>query len=419
MSADSSEDDLPVTPRNRTGIAEELSEDVKNLRDSPIRGKPTGSEIKKERANALEAMKKKRREKYRTSSIPPSSPGRPGQPINIDSDHNSDLEIIPEERDEKPSEDDEGVEFDKEEPGATAHDALYTDDEDNDFIDDADAPIGVPLEPMPIQFSMWATAKPHHHFRVAIGWMVRKKINPEIPLADPAYNIAFDKLSDKIAGLADSKFHSASWGPEFNRAIRARPEITINKIDRRAQATLEAHCEACNRRNHPAAFEVSFKGQPYKKATLEPLVANASNSDTDDSEESDISIAIIGSEEELNGEKPTYDENDVKIPPESRVFHLGRTCKRNAQVSHTLHHWRYHLNSWVVSYLERQGLFSAEQLEERDALSESEREELADDIIEEMESNGQIEDLLKLYKEQVNYSHNLDNDSRRGYGGRA
>lgn len=132
---------------------------------------------------------------------------------------------------------------------------------------------------------------------------------------------------------------------------------------------LTDHCEACNRKNHPATFELSLTGAPYDPDSLEPL----DNSDSDSDSASDSSSLSADSEANLNGEKPTYDARGERIPPESKTFTLGSTCKANAQVAHTLHHWRYHLNDWVKGYLESNGYLTPEKLVKRDKKSDRKR----------------------------------------------
>lgn len=300
----------------------------------------------------------------------------------------------------------------------TAQDVLYgnDEDEDEDFINDEDAPIGVPSEhALPLQFSSLRNAKARDLFKYAIEWMVQKKINPAFPSDDEIYTMTFRKLDDEVNGLASSKYHSSVWTKEFTRAIRARPEMVVNEIDARTRAIMESHCEACNRKSHAASYEMAFKGKPYHKETLEPLAANASDSDSDsDSDSSDISST--GSEEELNGEKPTYDDRGERLPPESKVFTLGSTCQANAQVAHTLYHWRYHLNSWVIDYLVREGHCSAEKLVARDKWSERKRQKFANKVVDEMEKKGEIKKLHRMYRDQVNYALEADNDYRKGWG---
>lgn len=316
---------------------------------------------------------------------------------------------------------DASEEPDEEEDAVTAHEVLYGngDDDDEDFINDDDAPIGAPSEvALPLMFSKMRNAKPREFFKFAIQWMVQKKINPAFSSKDEIYIMTFMKLDDELKGLASSKYHSSAWTPEFSRAIRARPEMDITEIDPRTRAIMEPHCEACNRKTHTASFEMHFTGKPYHKETLEPLAVNASDSESDSNSDSS-EISSTNSEEALNGEKPTYDDRGERIPPESKVFSMGSTCNANAQIAHTLLHWKYNLNAWVKAYLERKGHLTDEKLVARDKWSVRKREKLANKIVDQMEQEGEIQKLHKLYKDQVNHALEANNDYRKGWGRRA
>jgi hypothetical protein len=124
---------------------------------------------------------------------------------------------------------------------------------------------------MPLILSRLSSAKPKELFKYAIEWMVMKKIHPAFDSNSRVYDITFRKLDDEVKGLANSKFSSSAWTPDFTRALRARPDLMIMEISRGRKEVMDAHCEACNRRNHPASDELMFTGQPYNKETLEPL----------------------------------------------------------------------------------------------------------------------------------------------------
>ncbi|KAF2273136.1 uncharacterized protein EI97DRAFT_436379 [Westerdykella ornata] len=412
----------------------ELEEELKFLQSSPpssrdvARGK---SRPLSARQKALEALKR-RRAKVGGSSAPSSSatPGRRRAIVESDSD----LEVIEENEDEGQSEDsadgathsnDEEEEIEEEESGqkptachkkSTARDIFEENDEDAGFIvDDSDEPIGEPADgaSMPLEFTSLALAKPRELFKYAVEWMVHKKINPGFSSTDEIYTLAFRKLDDEVKGLAQSKFSSSAWTIDFTRALRARPEIHIDEISRLQRSTMDAHCEACNRKSHPATWTIMFTGNPYNKDTLEPL-----SEDSDSSSESDSSISGTSSSEQLNGEKPTYDEQGERIPPESKVFTVGSTCKANAEMAHILHHWRYHLNFWVVEYLERKGYCTPEELVKRDKLSTRKRTKQANRIVDRMEKEKEISRLHKKYKEQVNHALQAKNDFSSGWGRR-
>ncbi|KAF2797539.1 hypothetical protein K505DRAFT_235237 [Melanomma pulvis-pyrius CBS 109.77] len=407
---------------------EDLEDDLEFLQSSPPvdRGGLRSHHTKplSQREKALEELRRRRA----TSNGELSSSATPGRKRAIVlSDSDSELEVIPEEDDDVAEEDEVDEDEDEDEVDTDGEDQSYThetnaldmfqeDINDVGFIDD-DGPIGVPadLAPMPIEFSSLGRAKPRELFKYAIEWMVNRKINPSFPRSDEIYTLAFRKLDDEVKGLANSKYSSSIWTPDFTRALRARPEIMLNEIGTHMRAVISPHCEACNRKTHPATWDVTLTGAPYHKETLEPLVA-----DSDSSSESDSNVSSLSgdSEVDLNGEKPTYDATGEQLPPESKIFTLGSTCKANAQMAHILHHWRYHLNSWVVDYLVREKHCTPEKIVERDTWSEKKREKYANKIVDKMEKDGEIRSLHKLYKNQVDFAFEAKNEYRQGWGRR-
>ena len=263
-----------------------------------------------------------------------------------------------------------------------------------------------------------ATSKPKELFRYAIEWMVMKKIHPAFDANNGIYTKVFRKLDDEVKGLANSKFSSSAWTQDFTRAIRARPDLMSMDISIGKQDVMELHCEACNRKNHPASAELKFTGRPYNAATLEPLDDDSDSDDNSDSENDSVLSADSEAEAYLNGEKPAYNDVGERLPPESKRFALGRTCRANAQVAHTLHHWRYHLYSWVKDYLGRQGHLTAEMLVKRDGWTDKKREKAALKIVKAMEDDGEIRRLYHLYKDQVSYAVEVRHDLEGRWGRR-
>ena len=408
------EDDTIVNDDERAELKEELA----FLKSSPPsdKGLLRQDKPKNKRQAALEALKKKRA----GTQDPPSTPARKHRTV-VESDSESELEVIKEEpgSDLEMLEDEEGTDDDvdageDEERDANALDMFQEDNDDAGFIDDdPDALIGGPDEQLPIEFSSLSRAKPKDLFKYAVEWMVMKKIHPAFNSGDDIYQLTFRKLEDEVQGLANSKFTSSAWTADFARAIRARPDLLLNEIGGAAKGFLTDHCEACNRRNHPASFELSLTGKPYNKDTLEPL-ETGSDSDSDSSD-SDSSLSADG-ETALNGEAPAFNAAGERLPPESKVFTLGRTCKANAQVTHTLLHWRYHLYQWVKDYLEREKHMTAEKLVKREKKSDRKREKEARKIVDRMESGGEIKKLHHLYKDQVRFALEAQNEYKFGWG---
>lgn len=406
---------------------EDLQEDLAFLRSSPLpdrgRLRSTQDKPKNERQKALEALKKRRAGTNEPSSS--STPSRK-KPVVVDTESESELEVFKEEQDSDleeldPVEDDEDDEDEGDDREANILDMFQEDGDDAGFIDDdADAIIGEPsatadLEELRIVAGL-SRAKSKDLFKHAIEWMVMKKIHPGFNSTKNIYTITFRKLDDEVKGLAGSKFTSSVWTPDFTRAIRARPDLMLDEISFGRREVMSPHCEACNRSNHTATFELMLTGEPYDPETLEPL-GNDSDSSSNSDSDADSEISA-DSEVLLNGEKPAYDKQGERLPPESHRFALGSTCKANAQVAHTLHHWRYHLYQWVKDYLAREGHLTAEKLVKRDKWNDKKRQKAAHKIVDGMERDGEVKKLYKLYKEQVEFAMEAVNDYRNGWGRR-
>jgi hypothetical protein len=399
---------------------EELKEDLAFLKSSPPpnrgRLRSLHEKPKSKRQEALEALKRKR-----AGTNEPSSSATPGRRktvvVDTDTDSGSELEIIKEEPESDPEiweqddvEDDE-VESDRD---ANALDMFQEDHEDENFIDDdADNIIGEPsanddLDEWRLALNL-SRAKTKDLFPNAVEWMVMKKIHPAFDLTRDDYVIAFRKLDDEVKALAGSKYTSSSWTPDFTRALRARPDLAVNELSFGERDVMSPHCAACNRSGHPASFEMFLQGQPYDPETLEPLSAD-SDSDSDSESNSELS------EDSEAGGKAARNFHGERILPESHRFPLGSTCKANAQVAHTLYHWRYHLYQWVKDYLKAEGHLTAEKLVKRDGWSDRKRAKAVRKIMDSMEETGQIRSLYHSYKDQVKAALEQDNEYANGWG---
>lgn len=153
--------------------------------------------------------------------------------------------------------------------------------EDEDFIDDEDDTIGVPdeaLAQIPLEFTR-ASRKPlKAHFKDAIEWLVHRKLNPAFERDNEVYMTAWRRLSDEVTGLANSKFVSSVWKPDFYKALRARPYIIQQELGA-GFATDFKHCEACGRSGHPATWSISFQGKPYDSKTLDEVESDSEDED--------------------------------------------------------------------------------------------------------------------------------------------
>ncbi|ORX95211.1 hypothetical protein BCR34DRAFT_608025 [Clohesyomyces aquaticus] len=447
VSSDSDEDDEenPVrgsSRKNNQKISRteqaELEEDLDFLQSSPP---PENGRLRNKsarplnaRQKALEALKRRRAGPSAgpSSSAPSASSVRKGKNAIVLSDSDDDLDIIEEEDEDGTStvdEDEASDEVGEDEDDAWPHgrakalDMFQEDQEDEDFVVEEDENgenfLGVPahLSGIPLEFTSMNSKKPRELFKYAVEWMVKKKISPAFSSTDDIYTLTFRKLDDEVNGLVNSKFSSSVWTPEFTRALRARPNVDISEISALEKSVAEPHCMACNRTKHPATFHVAFSGKAYNMDTLEPLYESEDEKDStsdDDSDSDSDSVRSVDS----NGHRKEYNANGDVLPPESTVFTLGSTCKANAQVAHTLRHWRYHLYSWVVDYLVSKGHQTAEKLAKRDKMSERKREKTANRIVDKMEKDGQIKTLHALYRDQIDFALEAKTDQNRGWGRR-
>lgn len=283
----------------------ELKEDLAFLKsDSPeAPGRYMSSQLsakKSQKMSALEMLKAKRQKAQATPSR--------SRTVVIDDDDEDENEEEPE---QAPAESDEDdlivVDEDVADYQDANDDSFVVEDEDGDA---AQVPMEIKMQVM----------KPKQLFEFAIEWMCQKRLNPAFAISDDVYTTAFRRLDDFVKGLGGSKYQSSAWGPDFMRAVKARPYI---HADRWINNGLIDKCDACRRSRHPPTWLVTFSGTPYDNETLE-----------EDSEE----------------DQNNYQE--TKLPRANREWYLGKFCMANAKTAHTLAHWRLHLYEWVVEYLE-------------------------------------------------------------------
>lgn len=157
--------------------------------------------------------------------------------------------------------------------------------EDEDFIDDDDDTLGVPDEALhliPLEFTM-ASRKPlKDHFKDAVEWLVHRKINPSFERDNEVYVTAWRRLSDEVTGLANSKFISSVWRPDFYKALKARPYIEQMELGPGNLAVETENCQACGRSGHPATWSIQFMGKPYDPKTLDEVESDSEDEDEDE-----------------------------------------------------------------------------------------------------------------------------------------
>lgn len=81
---------------------------------------------------------------------------------------------------------------------------------------------------------------------------------------------------------------------------------------------------------------------------------------------------------------------------------LPRFCKANAETAHALSHWRYHLNQWVLDWLQNEGYTTAEKILERERWSIRKKRDYANEVVDTMEQKGEVRALYRDFK------HNLE-----------
>lgn len=383
----------PISEEERQDIEDDLKDLASSGSDTEIR--PSQKKKKNPRQEALERLKRK----------------RGGATIDISDDEPQQKEAEDEEDnyvdEENAAMSDDEVAEDTILPPRMARRAMFNrDDEDEGFvIDDEDAPLGVP-DNVPIAFTRYASMKAKELFKFAVEWMVQKKINPAFQIDDEIYDLAFKKLDDEVKGLAGSKFMSAAWTPEFTIVLQARPELESGRIDRgSADHFLRDKCDACNRSGHPATYEVRFQGRPYHSITLEPVAAK-------DDEDSDSESSDSDSESDEEGHRGDMDSKGRQIPSADKIYYLGKFCMRNAEVAHSLNHWRYHLYEWVVDYLNQAGYNAPEKIVKRDGWSTRKRRKYANKIVDAMETDGKIKALYKDFKNEIDSARNANTAGR-------
>lgn len=178
---------------------------------------------------------------------------------------------------------------------------------EDDFVDQGeDGMLGAPdeLNDIPFEFTRHRYKRLRDHFKDVVEWMVHNKLNPAFPRDDVVYRVAFSKVNDEVMGLAGSQLISSAWNRDFRKALEARPGLNVTLYP----ISMGHSCDACNKTNHPASFDIKLDGKPYLLETLEPI--------SDDDEEDD---------DESGDHKPgNIDRGGNEIPDASTHFYLGR-----------------------------------------------------------------------------------------------
>ncbi|KAJ5664126.1 hypothetical protein N7507_004857 [Penicillium longicatenatum] len=356
----------PETPRDSSDQDQlDIEEDVRDLQDSVVKKTRTRDRgripesARDKRFKALEAIRRKR------LGLKPKSEDEPEMV--------SDREGVEDGSSEQGSDEDEDNNSDVEPAPSNEDLDRY---EDDFVLDDDSVLLGVPTEEIPLEFTRHAYKKPKDYFRDVVGWMVLNRLDPAFPRSDAMYEMAFMKLEDEVKGRAGSQLISSVWNPDFRYSLLARPHIEITSYP-----TFDNHsCDACNRSGHPASTDMKLYGKPYSLETLEPL---------NDSEASD------SDEEESKSSGVDRDRQGHALPDERSRFLLGRQCATRSRLAHTLTHWRFHLNEWVVDYLDRMGQMADSEVLRRNGLSQKRKTRNAIAVLDGMVATGEVEKLWR------------------------
>ncbi|KAL4947932.1 hypothetical protein BDW69DRAFT_104074 [Aspergillus filifer] len=386
---------VPVTPR-RDSVQDRLDieEDLEDLQDSVVKASRTRGNIpnsaRAQRQRHLEALRRRRAgQKSEDDEENALSPHPEAAGSDEDEDEDEDEG---DEETEAPPRQPQFRNWANESSNSDVESTIGANEdldryEDDFVLEDEDDKLGAPsgLDDIPIEFSRHAYKQLKDYFADAVEWMVHNQLNPAFPRFDPVYRVAFDKLETEVRGRAGSQLVSSVWNTDFKRALLARPTIEVT-----AYPTENNHpCDACNRTGHPASYDVKLSGKAYSLDTLEALSdADSDDDDDDDDEQSD-------SDEE--NDEQERDRDGYTLPAEYKHFYLGRLvpsfpstffpltntqtitshCMKNADMAHTLTHWRYHLNEWVVEHLRIKGQFSDEKVLKRSGYSQKKKNKSA------------------------------------------
>ena len=382
-------------------VKDDLEEDLaflgpsSDVEEGTRRPRNTQTREKDARQRALALLKGKR------SSQP--APQEQERDAEWDS---ADHEAAADEEEEIVTDEGEEIATEDEQDPMSSRGFFEEDEDDRDFVEEGDeeTTLGAPDSNIPIQFTKYATMRAKELFKFAVEWMVQKRINPAFSRTDEIYELTFKKLDDEIKGLAGSKFESSAWMERFVFALKARPEIKHDTIDRTdVEHMMRNHCDACNRTSHPATYAVQFLGTPYHRHTLDD-VTDSDDSDSDSATDSNSHAS--GPRTSAHDDQPDRDAQGHLIPPVNTVFYVGKFCMANAWTAHALEHWRHHLNEYVMTWLTRAGYDAPDRVARRDRWPEAKRRRHANRLVDRMEREGVLRDLWRDFRQNIETARN-------------
>ena len=86
---------------------------------------------------------------------------------------------------------------------------------------------------------------------------------------------------------------------------------------------------------------------------------------------------------------------------EEDSFQVGRFCYVNAEIAHSLYHWRFQLNLMVLKELSEDGHLTPEKIVQREGWNRKKRERLANKIVDGMDANGDMKRLYDLFRKSL------------------
>ena len=395
-----SSDGEPVTPSKRRKVSRsqgspqreirrkvELKEDLEDLADSynVVKEKRTrGAPVNKGREETRKHLEvlRRRRAGEKNAHISDAANADGEEPVDVDGtiSRNAPRYSLSSDQSSADSSDDSDL---------PPENLNVIEDEDDFIVDDNAEHRGIHPD-IPLEFTSYASRKPRELFIHVIDWLVKNKISPAFNRHDQLWDLAFKKLDDEVKGQAGSRLISAAWNEPFVRTILARPGLVVVRLPGEEEDYIRT-CDACNRTNHPAQFDFKFSGKAYYHKTLEP-VDNSDDEDEDDEGDED------GDKED---DVVSLDSKNHVLPSAQHHFYLGRYCAANAEMGHKLSHWLFHLNQSLLTYLEEQGVLSAEKIVARDKKNHTRREREAEMIVDTMRETGVVDDLWREFKSDL------------------
>lgn len=276
--------------------------------------------------------------------------------------------------------------FQERDDSSTDDEQQQDDLDEDDFVVDDEADRRRGHSDIPLQFTSFASSKPKELFIHVIEWLVKNKIAPAFSRSDELYALSWNKINDQLKAQAGSRLISSAWNADFKNAILARPQMQVEYISSGEDESY-LDCDACNRTNHPARYEFRLDGCAYDQNTLEPI-------DKDDDEQDNEGNGHT-EDEDRDDDKASYDQAGHLLPSTHTKFYLGRFCAANAEMGHKLTHWKFNLNQSLLSYLEEQGVLSAEAIVAREKLTKKQREKEAESVVDIMQETGVVNEMWR------------------------